>query len=178
MRFYTITANSERIAVHRSAQEAASVSGAQGFSSEAGLAKLATEWPTSRLIRIWNGLPGVVPVNRFTSRKLAITRIWATIEKRGDQPVAAVQNQATVRKSGHRSGRLPARERGGSRAEAILSLLRRSEGTTIEALKKATGWQAHSVRGFISGTIRKKMKLTVTCAPDVRGTRVYRLEAK
>jgi hypothetical protein len=177
MRFYTITANSDRIAEHRSAQEAASVSG-QAFSSEAGLAKLATEWPTSRLIRIWNGLPGVVPVIRFTSRKLAITRIWATIEKRGDPPVAVVPNQAAVRKSGHRPGRLPVRERAGSRAEAILSLLRRSEGTTIEVLKKATGWQAHSVRGFISGTIRKKMKLTVTCAPDAQGTRVYRLEAK
>ncbi|MBZ5604585.1 MAG: DUF3489 domain-containing protein [Acidobacteriia bacterium] len=52
--------------------------------------------------------------------------------------------------------------RDGSKAAKILELLQCPGGATSKELMKATGWQAHSVRGFLSGTIGKKMGLAVT----------------
>jgi hypothetical protein len=52
--------------------------------------------------------------------------------------------------------------RAGSKTSQVLELLRQPGGVTAKELMKATGWQAHSVRGFLSGTIGKKMGLTVT----------------
>ena len=55
--------------------------GRQVFRSAEELAKLAAEWPAARLVEIWNSLPGVEPVERFTSRKVAIRRIWKAIQQ-------------------------------------------------------------------------------------------------
>jgi hypothetical protein len=51
--------------------------------------------------------------------------------------------------------------RQGSKAGKILDLLKRPGGASLNEIMKATGWQAHLVRGFISGTLGKKMSLTV-----------------
>src|SRR5260370_12988457 len=57
-----------------------SAEGTETFSSPKELAKLAAQWPGARLIEIWNSLPGVVPVKKFTSRELAVTRDWKAIQ--------------------------------------------------------------------------------------------------
>ena len=49
----------------------------------------------------------------------------------------------------------------GTKTAKILDLLKRSGGASLDQLRKATGWQAHSVRGFLSGTLKKKMGLRV-----------------
>jgi len=67
--------------------------------------------------------------------------------------------------------------RAGSKAAAILELLKRPGGATSQELMKATGWQPHSVRGFLSGTIRKKMALTVTSTKGENGERSYSIKA-
>ena len=46
----------------------------------ANLRKLAAQWPATRLVEIWNQLPGVKPVTRFTDRDTAIRRIWAVVQ--------------------------------------------------------------------------------------------------
>ncbi len=51
-----------------------------------------------------------------------------------------------------------------TKSEKIVKLLRRPSGASIAELQKVTGWQAQSVRGFISGSVRKRMKLHVTTA--------------
>jgi hypothetical protein len=51
--------------------------------------------------------------------------------------------------------------------------LKRPNGATLKELMKATGWQPHSVRGFISGAVGKKMGLTVTSAKTEDGERSY-----
>ena len=66
-----------------------------------------------------------------------------------------------------------ARAREGSKIVTILDLLTRPGGATLKELVKATNWQAHSVRGFISGTLVKKMHLTVTSAKGEDGERSY-----
>jgi hypothetical protein len=56
----------------------------------------------------------------------------------------------------------------------MIHMLRSKGGATLPALMKATGWQAHSVRGFFSGVIRKKLKLELTSEGD-GDKRVYRV---
>ena len=73
-----------------------------------------------------------------------------------------------------------AKEKGvreGSKTETILALLKRTGGVTAKELMKATGWQPHSVRGFLSGTIGKKMGLTVTSTKGEDGERTYSVKA-
>ena len=67
--------------------------------------------------------------------------------------------------------------RDGSKTSRILELLKRSGGVTAKELMKATGWQPHSVRGFLSGTVGKKMGLTVTSAKGEDGERSYSVKA-
>ena len=53
-------------------------------------------------------------------------------------------------------------------------MLRAPEGTTIAAMMKATGWQQHSVRGFLAGVVRKRLKLKLN-SKKVDGNRVYQI---
>ena len=203
MKFYTIENETNRIIVHRSAKNTDTVLDAGLFSDETSLAALAVEWPTSRLLKIWNTLPGVTPVRKFTSRKLAVSRLWMAVQTLGDTteqrsdadrlPDSATrpfssQAQAIMPAApapgtgGPRSRRGTRREDepGGDRAtrtEVISALLRQPAGTTLDAIIEATGWQAHSVRGFISGVLRKKLKLAVTSTRGENGLRTYRIEA-
>jgi hypothetical protein len=63
--------------------------------------------------------------------------------------------------------------RQGSKTAKVLDLLKRSGGASLKELRKATGWQAHSVRGFLSGVLGKKMGLTVTSTKAEDGERRY-----
>lgn len=63
--------------------------------------------------------------------------------------------------------------REGSKTEKVLDLLKRSGGATLAEIMKATDWQPHSVRGFISGTLGKKMGLKVESVKGEDGERTY-----
>jgi len=60
-----------------------------------------------------------------------------------------------------------------SKGAKILALIRRPKGATLAELAKLTGWQNHSIRGFLSGAVGKKMGLTVESAKREDGERVY-----
>jgi len=67
--------------------------------------------------------------------------------------------------------------REGSKKEQVLELLKQPGGTTMKELMKATGWLPHSVRGFLSGTIGKKMGRAVTSTKGEDGERSYSIKA-
>jgi hypothetical protein len=71
----------------------------------------------------------------------------------------------------------PAVGRPGTKQALLIDLLKRKKGVTIEAVVEATGWQPHSVRGAISGTLKKKLGLAVTSEKPGEGPRRYRIAA-
>ena len=64
----------------------------------------------------------------------------------------------------------------GSKQDKILALLQRPKGATLDVLVKETQWQKHSVRGFLAGTVRKKLKLPLL-SEKIDGIRTYRIGA-
>jgi hypothetical protein len=115
--------------------------------NEKEFTSIAADWPMLRLLAIWNKLPAVKPVGRFKDRDTAIRRIWTTIQ--GLEP------------------------RVGTKKELVINLLKRRSGVSLKEIMTATGWQEHTVRGFIA-------KLSSTLGVRIlsfkrQGERAYRL---
>lgn len=61
-----------------------------------------------------------------------------------------------------------------TKADILVALLSRAEGATIGQMMEATGWQSHSVRGFLAGTLKKKPGITLSSI-RTDGDRIYRI---
>ena len=95
-------------------------------------------------------------------------------KKRSKRAKAPKRQTRRKRAVGTRSRTKPA-TRKQTKQQTCLDLLSRQEGATIEELQAATGWQQHSVRGFLAGAVKKKLGLTlVSEKPDERPRR-YRI---
>ena len=99
------------------------------------------------------------------SEKVHITPTKPLVTETDARPVAAV------------AGRTGTKTRTKTKSDAVIALLTRSRGATIDEMMTATGWQAHSVRGFIAGTVKKKLARPVTSETTSKG-RVYRIAAE
>ena len=155
------------------------------FATEKEFAKLSNDWPISRFVDVWNSFAGVAgfggdlkPVKKFTDRKTAVSRIWKAIQALTpapapeSAPVAPKKAKAT-KGATQDTGTPTARD--GSKKAIVLELLRRPDGATLNELMAATLWQAHSLRGFISGSLGKKMGLKVESAKRPDGARAYQI---
>ena len=65
----------------------------------------------------------------------------------------------------------------GSKQSRVIEMLRSPAGTSIAAMMKATGWQQHSVRGFLAGVVRKRLKLELG-SKKVDGNRIYQIASR
>jgi len=118
--------------------------------------------------------PHVAPVRaqrkkRATQKKGAPQGAKAA---KGAKPKKAAQ---TSKKTARSKGKATA-PRAESKSAEILALTRRPKGATLAELAKATGWQNHSIRGFLSGVVGKKMGLTVASQKREDGERVYSIK--
>ena len=103
-----------------------------------------------RLLALWNALPGVDKRRKVGDREVLIDQLWAAIEA------------------------LPADPKRPSKQDVVIAMLRQPEGATVDEVASVTGWQRHTVRGVFSGTLKKKLGLTLASATEERG-RVYRI---
>jgi hypothetical protein len=92
------------------------------------------------------------------------------------RPHTAPTKAKPARKSTRAKKPSPARR--GTKTARILDLLKRPGGVTLQDLMKTTGWQAHSIRGFLSGTLGKKMGAPVESFKTDASERAYRLSSK
>ena len=142
------------------------------FTNEKELAQLAADWPGSRLVDIWNRIPGWTPVKRFTNRAVATARIWRAV-----QSLVSGEHSGDVAPARRHAARKPTRQqhahtgRKHTKQSQVVALLKRSGGATLQHLMRATGWQAHSVRGFISGALGKRLGLKIESFKNSRGER-------
>jgi hypothetical protein len=190
---FTIDAENNITAFRSQAEAEAIRPQAEMFTSEQELAKLATKWPARRLVEIWNSIPGFAVVRKFTDRKSAVSRIWKAIQTLSNSGAAEVASLVSKRSS---ESTLSAKSkptkasqskraktaykaadsvREGSKTATVLGLLRRKGGATLKQIMDTTGWQAHSVRGFISGALGTKMGLPVESVKRGDGERVYQI---
>ena len=97
-------------------------------------------------------------------------------KKSSSRPRGAKRSSAkkAAAPSGKATKASPGRRDPHSKQDQIVALLRQPGGATLEALVKTTGWQKHSVRGFLAGTVRKKLKLPLL-SEKIDGIRTYRI---
>ena len=95
------------------------------------------------------------------------------------EAIAAIATAAsTAKPSQQTAGDRKARKRDpGSKQSRVIAMLQSPTGATIAAMMKATGWQQHSVRGFLAGVVRKRLKLKLG-SKKVDGNRIYRSRAE
>jgi len=110
---------------------------------------------SKQLLALWNALPGVAKRKKVGDRRALINQLWSAIEALPDpEPPPDVNRR--------------------SKQDGVIAMLRRPEGATVDEVVSATGWQRHTVRGVFSGTLKKKLRLTIASAKEERG-RVYRI---
>jgi len=108
-----------------------------------------------RLLALWNTLPGVEKRRKAGDPTALINELWSAIEMWPDQEP-------------------PSNPKRSSKQDEVIAMLRRLEGVTVDEVVSVTGWQRHTVRGVFSGTLKKKLGLTLASAQEERG-RVYRI---
>jgi hypothetical protein len=141
------------------------------------LAALAGHWPNGRLVEVWNNLPGVRKVVKFTDRQTGVRRIWRAIERL--EPHVGAHAASSGDKTGSRGktaspSAQPVVARADTKAARVIALLKQPAGSTLKAIMALTGWQSHSVRGFITAHVRNKMHYRVQSFKR-GGERVYRI---
>src|SRR5690606_2130014 len=124
---------------------------------------------------VWDGNTTLI----ITAVGLAAIGIEDKAVLPADKPVKSrTRGKKTARgaKAARKAPRPRVADSGGTKQDAVIALLRRREGATIEEMMAATGWQAHSVRGFMSGALKKRLGLEVVSKKDARtGERRYRI---
>src|ERR1700726_5017979 len=108
-----------------------------------------------RLLALWNALPSVEKRKKVGNRDALIDQLWSAIEGLPDPEPQPDPKPPT-------------------KQDVVIAMLRLPEGATVDEVASMTGWQGNTVRGVFSGTLKKKLGLTLASAKEERG-RVYRI---
>ena len=100
------------------------------------------------------------------------------MSKSAKKRTAAATSATAATKTSQQSQneRKPKRGESYSKQSRVIAMLRSPAGATIDAIVKATGWQQHSVRGFLAGVVRKRLNLKLS-SEKVDGNRVYQIKS-
>jgi hypothetical protein len=158
------------------------------FDSEASFAKLSTDWPISRFMEIWNSIAGNTEVSKFANRKKAVARVWKAIQplasdghaseqgagKRKGARESAKKAKATKKaRQPKKAARKLQADRTNKKAE-VIAMIQRAKGATLDEIMKATGWQRHTVRGFVS-ILGSKGGQKIESSKNAAGERTYKI---
>jgi hypothetical protein len=148
--------------------------------------KLAEERPTTKDSPEWRrnedgqsiGLfitkGGLLALGIDDARKEKPTQATASIPRKRKTGAARPRGKARKASPAGSKRRQTASQ---SKQDAVIQMLRRKSGVTIEDIIAKTGWQPHSVRGFFSGLVKKKLKLPLVSDVGMDGVRRYRIAA-
>ena len=103
-----------------------------------------------RLLALWNALPGAEKRRKVGDREALIDQLWSAIEALPDP-----EPQPDPKRP--------------SKQDVVIAMLRLPEGATVDEVASVTSWQRHTVRGVFSGTLKKKLGLTLASAKEERG---------
>lgn len=163
------------------------------FDSSKAFTRGAINWPMARFLAIWERLApriGAQPVRKFENRQIAIVRIWKAIERlesAGQSAVGVAEPAVVAALAGPKQQKQLPEGTGAKRAKAsgerktpregttkanVIAMLGRAGGATLEEIMQATGWQKHTIRGFIS-TLGRKTGLKIDSSRREDGARVY-----
>ncbi len=126
-----------------------------------------------KLVDLWNSLPGLTPVKKFTDRKTGIARVWKqlqSLEATPDESEGTEQTADVAPEKAHTP-------RDGSKQAQVVALMKRPAGATLDEIMQATDWQRHTVRGFIAGAAKVKLGLHIESFKTDEGQRAYRVVA-
>lgn len=93
------------------------------------------------------------------------------------RPTAKRRGKAVAAAAAQEPVAPPARLRADSKQARLIEMLKRPEGATVAQIAETFGWQAHTVRGALSGALKKKLGLIVTSEKQEGGVRLYRIAA-
>jgi hypothetical protein len=188
--------NENNITAFATAAEASQAgdSTATTFDSQAALAKVSVEWPLSRFVEIYNGIPGNTEVSKFADRKKAVARIWKALQPlaggaepsepeptpnkapKGAKPAKKAKAAKQAKPAKKVKGAKKAADKGerSNKKAEVIAMMKRAKGVTLAEIMETTGWQKHTVRGFVS-LLGSKGGETIESSKNAAGERTYRI---
>jgi hypothetical protein len=110
-----------------------------------------------------------ISMQKPAKKSAHVKRSQKTVQRR-TKPAVAPQSIAAQSESVERTSK-------DTKQARVIAMLQAASGASVAAIMQQTGWQPHSVRGFLAGVIRKKLKLTLH-STKIDGQRVYRIEGE
>ena len=146
------------------------------------MTRLASEWPGSRLVEVWNSFAGVAPftdlkpVKKFTNRKAAVARIWAAVQRLSPDSAGRAPDVAPAKgkarsprpEGARRRAQKGAEERSNKKAD-VIAMMKRAKGVTLAEIVEVTGWRETPALRGSSAFLGSKGGLKVEFSKNAAG---------
>ena len=140
--------------------------------TQRALLEAAAQHPQKKLINFPDTLKGGARIKVLTSMNNA-----ELIEPSAAEPEVFVATTTGLQAIGI-TVQAPRAKREGTKQAVLIELLTRAEGATLPQMTEATGWQVHTVRGAMAGSLKKKLSLEITSEKQPGSDRIYRITSQ